>query len=107
MNIDLESFSQSVASLDADLLDLNNEEELEDAAYVTASNFRSNGGIDLSDLADMLRRSQSGSDNNEFALLLTKSTNVDWLYDEETEKKLKFVVEKLLEGIEYYSQNDK
>ncbi|QEY18574.1 hypothetical protein D0C16_22870 [Cellvibrio sp. KY-GH-1] len=106
MNIDVDSFSQSVASLDADLLELNNEEKLESAVYVAAFNLHRNGGVDLDDLVSLLRRAELGCDNNEFALLLAKTTNVDWLYDEGTEKMLKFVIEKLLEGIEYYSHND-
>jgi|GEM_PF-3420924 len=106
MDIDVKIFSQSVASLDADLIDLDDTEELEDAVYVAASNLSNNGDLDTGEVILLLKRSIEGVDNNEFALLLTQATNVDWLYDDETIKVMKFVTEKLLKGIEHYSKND-
>lgn len=107
MNINAEHFRLSVASLDADLIDLNAPEELEDAVYVAAANLCKNPNIDLQDLTALLKQSLEGTDNNEFALLLTKATNVDWLYDEATEESMREVVATLLEGIEYYSKEQK
>lgn len=107
MNINSEHFGHSVASLDADLIDLNNPEELEDAVYAAASNLCNNRNIDLQDLTALLKQSLEGTDNNAFALLLTKATNVDWLYDEATEESMKVVAVKLLEGIDYYSKQQK
>lgn len=106
MNIDVEIFGTSVAALDADLIDLDDAEELEDAAYVAASNLCKNSNLDVKEIVSVLKQSIAGVDNNEFALLLTKATNVDWLYDDETMESLRLVTEKLLEGIEYYSKCD-
>jgi len=105
VGVDLESFGKSVASLDADLIDLDDAEELEDAVFVAASNICSNRDIDLSELTELIKRAMSGNDANEFALLLAKTTGVDWLYDEKTEAMLKLVAEKLLEGIAHYSRS--
>lgn len=103
MSIDFGAFSQCVASLNVDLIDLNNREELEDAAYVSAANLCQNSKVDVIGLVDMLNRALDGHDNNEFALLLTKSTNVDWLYDEDTEESMAVVIKTLLDGIAFYS----
>lgn len=105
--IDAEYFGQSVASLDADLIDLNDPEELEDAVYAAASNLCNNRDIRLQDLTTLLEQSLDGTDNNAFALLLTKTTNIDWLYDEATEEALRVVTVKLLEGIDHYSKEKK
>ncbi len=107
MNIDVEIFGQSVASLDADLIDLDGIEELEDAVYVAASNLCNNDDLDISEIVAVLKRSIAGIDNNEFALLLTKTTNVDWLYDKDTMETMKLMTEKLLEGIEYYTMSNR
>lgn len=96
MGIDFGAFTQCVASLNVDLIDLNNREELEDAAYVSAANLCQNSKIDVICLVDVLNRALEGRDNNEFALLLTKSTNVDWLCDEGTEASMKVVVRTFL-----------
>jgi hypothetical protein len=104
MGIDVKSFESSVASLDADLIDLEATEELEDAAFVAASNICANKRLDLNELVDLLKRCHSGSDGNEFALLLTNATRVDWLHDERTEATLRLVVEWLLQGIAFYSE---
>lgn len=103
MNIEINDLGQSVASLDVDLIDINDTGGLEDATYVSAFNLCKNQVLDLNKLISLLKLSIEGSDNNEFALLLTKATNVDWLYDEQTEEALKFVAEKLQEGINHYT----
>jgi hypothetical protein len=105
MKIDAKLFSQSVASLDSDLIDLDDVEGLEDAAYVAAFNLCNNNELNIGRIVSLLKRSIAGTDSNEFALLLTQTTNVDWLFDEETFKSMQLVTEKLLEGIEYYSKN--
>jgi len=105
MSIDVKSFSKSVASLDADLIDLDDTEELVDAVFVAASNICSNREINISEFTQLLQASLTGEDKNEFAILLAKTTGVDWLYDEETEETLKLVAEKFLEGIEHYSKS--
>jgi len=105
MKIEAKLFSQSVASLDSDLIDLDDVEELEDAAYVAAFNLCNNNELNIGRIVSLLKRSIAGTDSNEFALLLTQTTNVDWLFDEEAFKSMQLVTEKLLEGIEYYSKN--
>ena len=105
MSIDVNSFGKSVASLDADLVDLDDTDELVDAVFVAASNICSNREINVSEFTDLLKASLAGSDKNELAILLAKTTGVDWLYDEETEETFKLVAEKFLEGIEHYSKS--
>lgn len=105
MSIDVKSFGKSVASLDADLIDLDDTDELIDAVFVAASNICINREISISEFTELLKATLSGSDKNEFAILLAKTTGVDWLYDQETEETLKLVAEKFLEGIEHYSKS--
>lgn len=105
MSIDVRSFGKSVAALDADLIDLDDTDELIDAVFVAASNICSNREISISEFTELLKAAMSGSDNNEFAILLTKTTGIDWLYDQETEEILKLVAEKFMEGIEHYSKS--
>ena len=104
MSIDIKSFGKFVASLDAELIDLEDTGEIVDAVFVAASNICSNREINITEFSELLQASLSGEDKNEFAILLAKTTGVDWLYDEETEETLKFVAEKFLEGIEHYSK---
>jgi len=86
MSVDVIEFGKSVGSLDVDLIDLDDIDELVDAVFVAASNVCSNREININEFIDLIQASLDGNDKNEFAVLLAKTTGVDWLYDEEIEE---------------------
>lgn len=102
MGININSFGNAVGALDADVVDLNNLDDLFDAVDVAVSNILRDDSIDIQELVRLLESSISGGDGNEFAMLLAKTTNVDWLYDQKNEALLIEVAKNFLDAIEHY-----
>lgn len=103
---DEKALVMALSSLDSDLIDLDDREGLEDAAYVAAANICRGNGADVGRFAQEIRDALDGGDNNRVAVFLSQATNVDWLFDDKANLALRFVLNRLLNGIEHYSDSD-
>lgn len=106
MRIDVNILRSSAAALDADVVDFSDESEVLDAAFVVASNIVNSSRTSSNEYMEFFK-SYVNCGNIEVAKAMSEATNIDWLYDTYTEALFIKVVRNLIEGIVYYSANEK
>ena len=103
MSIDREIVKKSAGSLDSDVINLDNFDEVENACYVMAANLVRNAA-DMLDEYEKFFASYLTSKNGSVLSIMIEATNVDWACNHKVERLFARVVETIIDGIKYHRE---